>query len=154
MATEKNRRVLRRMKVKPTIVLDRSSLDKAVIDLILKCLYNNADKEALHIEKDIYEPNNIKLPLKESERIWNVMIASGWISPVIGFGNAGKIELTREGTQLMAQFGGYKEYLDAVSQSNNQQQTVILPIQIDESQDPQITPCEDEKKQKPKKGKK
>ena len=154
MAMEKNRRVLRRMKVKPTIVLDRSSLDKAIIDLILKSLYNNADKEALHIDKDIYDPNNIKLPLKESERIWEVMIASGWISPVIGFGNAGKIELTREGTQLMAQFGGYKEYLDAMSQSNNQQQTVILPIQIEENQDPQITPCEDEKKQKPKKGKK
>lgn len=154
MATEKNRRVLRRMKVKPTIVLDRSSLDKAVIDLVLKSLYNNADKEALHIDKDIYEPNGVKLPLKEIERIWDVMVASGWISPVIGFGNAGKIELTREGTQLMAQFGGYKEYLDAMSQSSNQQQTVILPIQIDESKDPQITPCEDQKKQKPKKDKK
>lgn len=142
------------MKVKPTIVLDRSMLDKAIIDLVLKSLYNNADKEALHIEKDIYEPSQIKLPIKESERIWDVMIASGWISPVIGFGNSGKIELTREGTQLMAQFGGYAEYLDAVSKSSNQQQTVILPIQVDDNNDPQITPCEDEKKQKPKKGKK
>lgn len=154
MATEKNRRVLRRMKVVPAIILDRNEIDKTVIDVVLKMLYNNAHKDVLHLENDIYVPNGIKLPLRESERIWDVMISSGWISPVIGFGNSGKVELSREGYQLMAQFGGYKEYLDAVNNSNNQQQTVILPIQIEESQDPQITPCEDKKKATPKKSKK
>jgi len=154
MATDKNRRSIRRMKVKPTIMLDRNGLDKIVIDIVLKSLYNNADKDVLHLENDIYTPNGIKLPLKESERIWDVLKLSGWVSPVIGFGNAGKIELTREGYQLMSQFGGYKEYLDALSNNNNQQQTLILPIQIEDNQDPQITPCEDKKKSPSKKEKK
>ncbi|OSZ78550.1 hypothetical protein CAP35_09960 [Chitinophagaceae bacterium IBVUCB1] len=140
------------MKVVPAPMIDRHTLDKVVIDTVLKALYNNADKDILHIEHDIYASQGLKLPLKESERLWDVMIASGWVSPVIGFGNAGKLELTREGYQLMAQYGGYHEYLAAVSAANSQQPTLILPIQVEESQDPQITP-QDNKQTKTKKKK-
>lgn len=119
------------MKVSASPVIDRNILDKAVIDTVLKVLYNNADKDALHLENEIYKPNRITLPKKEAERLWAVMIASGWVSPVIGFGNAGKLELTREGYQLMAQYGGYAEYLNAINNSQ-QQQTLILPFQVEE----------------------
>ncbi|MBS1779990.1 MAG: hypothetical protein JST70_11735 [Bacteroidetes bacterium] len=131
MATNKNQRIVKRMKVSASPVIDRNILDKAVIDTVLKVLYNNADKDALHLENEIYKPNRITLPKKEAERLWAVMIASGWVSPVIGFGNAGKLELTREGYQLMAQYGGYAEYLNAINNSQ-QQQTLILPFQVEE----------------------
>jgi len=126
------------MKVSASPVIDRNILDKAVIDTVLKVLYNNADKDALHLENEIYKPNRITLPKKEAERLWAVMIASGWVSPVIGFGNAGKLELTREGYQLMAQYGGYAEYLNAINNSQ-QQQTLILPFQVEE-QKPESAP--------------
>ncbi len=138
MATNKNQRIVKRMKVSASPVIDRNILDKAVIDTVLKVLYNNADKDALHLENEIYKPNRITLPKKEAERLWAVMIASGWVSPVIGFGNAGKLELTREGYQLMAQYGGYAEYLNAINNSQ-QQQTLILPFQVEE-QKPESSP--------------
>jgi hypothetical protein len=118
------------LKVDP---VDKVAADKNIFDMVLKQLYNNAD-DALHLENQIYAPNNVKLNNKESERIWEIMISSGWITPVIGFGNAGKVELTKTGYQLMSQFGGYSEYLTAV-QANQQPQTIILPIQIQEDID-------------------
>ena len=113
--------------------VDRMTADKNLFDIVLKQLYNNAD-DALHLENQIYAPNNIKLNNKESERVWEIMVSSGWITPIIGFGNAGKVELTKTGYQLMSQFGGYSEYLTAM-QSNQQPQTIILPIQIQDQDD-------------------
>ncbi len=145
MAQNKNQRVLRRMKVAPTPIIDVKEIDKKVIDTVLKTLYNNADIDALQIETQIYKPNNIKLAIKDAERLWEVLIASGWISPVIGFGNAGKVSLTREGYQLMAQYGSYMDYLEALN-TQKLPQTVILPLQVQEEQDPQITPPVEKKK--------
>ena len=65
------------------------------------------------------------------------MISSGWVTPVIGFGNAGKVELTKTGYQLMSQFGGYSEYLTAAAAANQQPQTIILPIQIQDDHEEQ-----------------
>jgi hypothetical protein len=124
----KTQKTLQRLKVRPAEKVDRIAADKNIFDTVLKHLYNNADI-SLHLEKQIYVPNNIKLTHKEAERLWEVMISSGWVTPIIGFGNAGKVELTKTGYQLMAQFGGYSEYLTAV-QNNNQPQTIILPIQV------------------------
>lgn len=145
MAINKNNRVLRRMRVLPTPVIDTKEIDKKVIDTVLKTLYNNSDIDAMQIEEQIYKPNNISLNAKDAERMWEVLVASGWISPVIGFGNAGKITLTREGYQLMAQFGGYLQYLEALN-SPQVPNTVILPLQIQEEQDPEITPPIEKKK--------
>ena len=145
MAINKNNRVLRRMRVLPTPVIDTKEIDKKVIDTVLKTLYNNSDIDAMQIEEQIYKPNNISLNAKDAERMWEVLVASWWISPVIGFGNAGKITLTREGYQLMAQFGGYLQYLEALN-SPQVPNTVILPLQIQEEQDPEITPPIEKKK--------
>lgn len=149
MAINKNSRVLRRMKVLPATVIDTRETDKLVIDTVLKTLYENADRDVLKIEEQIYKPNNIVLNSKDAERIWEILIASGWISPVVGFGNAGKISLTREGYQLMAQHGGYIKYLEALNSAKTPN-TVILPLQIQEEQDPEITPPIEKKKDRKK----
>lgn len=133
----KTQKTLQRMKVRPVEVIDRTAADKNIFDMVLKQLYNNADA-ALHLENQIYTPNNVKLNVKESERLWEVMISSGWVTPVIGFGNSGKVELTKVGYQLMSQFGGYSEYLTAV-QNNQQPQTIILPIQVQEDDNTETT---------------
>lgn len=138
-ANNKNNRVIRKMRTMPTQVIDPQTLDRNVIDTVLKTLYNNADIDALQIDEQIYKANNISLSKKDSERMWEVLISSGWISPVIGFGNSGKVSLTREGYKLMAQFGSYIKYLEAVS-APQQQQTIIMPIQYDDDKDPEITP--------------
>lgn len=134
--SSKNKKNFRRLKVKQPIVIDRAEMDKIVFDVVLKTLYNNADKDILNLETEIYAPANIKLPHKESERLWEVMTSSGFVSPVVGFGNSGKVELTRNGYQLMAQYGGYSEYLASVQNSAQQPQTIILPIQVQEADEP------------------
>jgi hypothetical protein len=58
-----------------------------------------------------------------------VLTSSGWVSPTIGFGKAGKLELTKAGFLMMSQFGGYSQYL--ASAQSNQPQTIILPIQVE-----------------------
>ena len=143
MANNKNRRALKRMKVRPAVlptILDQSSFDKNIIDIILNTLYNNSHTDAMHLENEIYKPNNVNLPVKETERIWEILKASGWVTPVIGFGNSGKIEMTREGYQLMAQYGSYKSYLNAL-QAPQQQQTFIVPFQLEtggETEEPEV----------------
>jgi hypothetical protein len=122
-------KAFRRLRVKTPILVDQTQMDQHIIDTVLKTLYNNSDKDTLSLENEIYKPYKIRLPLREAERLWNIMTSTGLISPVIGFGNAGRVELTRSGYQLMSQFGSYKDYL--ASLNNHQPQTVILPIQID-----------------------
>jgi hypothetical protein len=141
MANNKNRRALKRMKVRPAVlptILDQSTFDKNIIDIILNTLYNNSHTDAMHLENEIYKPNNVTLSPKETERIWEILKASGWVTPVIGFGNSGKIEMTREGYQLMAQYGSYKSYLNALQAP--QQQTFIVPFQLGtgETEEPEV----------------
>ena len=54
------------------------------------------------------------------------MLNSGLVNPVAGFGNACKLKLSRTGYQLMAQFGGYSEYMASLK-AQQQQPTIILP---------------------------
>ena len=105
---------VRQEKKTPTVkVLDHNALDTKLCDLVLHSLYDNAHKSVMNLENEIFEPNHVKLPIHESQRIWNVLMGSGWVNPCIGFGNAGKIGLSKAGYQLMVQFGGYKQFLDA-----------------------------------------
>jgi len=147
MALNKGHRTIRKMRVKASQIIDISEIDKQVIDLVLHTLYNNSDIDTMSLEEQIYKPNNISLNKKDYERLWEVLISSGWISPVVGFGNAGKISLTREGYKLMAQFGSYMKYLEAVNAPQTPS-TVILPLQVQEEQDPEITPPSEKKKNK------
>ncbi len=143
----KNRNALKRLKV-PAATANapqNSVVDADVIDVVLNTLYRNADKDILNLENDIYKPANIQLPHKEAERLWEVMISTGWITPTIGFGNSGKVGLSRAGYQLLAQFGSYKAYLASLQQ-NNQPQTIIMPFQLDN--DEEVIPPDGENKKK------
>lgn len=128
--SDKNLRAVQRLKVKTMINPNLPEDEKRIIDLVLKSLYHCTDKAGLDLQTEIYAPNKIKLNSRENNRLWSVMNSSGLISPVIGFGNSGKIELTNTGYQLMSQYGGYKEYLDSLD-NGNQPQTIILPIQVE-----------------------
>jgi hypothetical protein len=126
----KNKKQIKRIMLDPSSPAERVELDKNIFDMVLRKLYENPKNVALDLEKDIFQTSNFKLPQKESQRIWDVLTSTGWITPAIGFGKAGKIELTKAGFQLMAQFGGYSQYLASV-QSSLQPQTIIMPIQIE-----------------------
>lgn len=147
MANSKNHKVIRKMRVKPSHIIDTQESDKHVLDIVLKTLYSNADIDAMQLEEQIYKPNNIALGKKEAERMWEVLVSSGWISPVVGFGNSGKVSLTREGYKLMAQFGSYIKYIEALN-TPQAPSTVILPLQVQEEQDPDLTPPTEKKKNK------
>jgi hypothetical protein len=143
----KKKKAIKRFKVQGMIDTNTSEVDKQVFDIVLETLYNNADKDVLHLEKDIYIPNNVKLSLKHAERLWEIMLSSGWVSPVIGFGNSGKVSLTQSGYQLMAQYGGYSKYLDAQKMAQQQQpQTIILPLQVQAEETPEQEPNKEEPK--------
>lgn len=105
---------MKRMKVRPIPEIDRNEMDRNIFDVVLKYLYINADKNVLDLDNDVLSHMTIKLPAREKERVWDVLTSSGWVSPKIGFGNAGKIALTKAGFQLMSQFGSYSDYLLAV----------------------------------------
>ncbi len=124
-----NRRKSAEIVLAPSTPAERQEMDKNVIDLVLRMLFENADKNAVDLDKDVLRKARIILSQKETQRIWDVLTSSGWVSPTIGFGKAGKLELTRAGFQMMSQFGGYAQYL--ASMQNNQPQTIILPIQIE-----------------------
>lgn len=114
MKEQKGRRAMKRMKVRPIPEIDRNEMDRNIFDVVLKYLYINADKNVLDLDNDILSHMTVKLPDREKERVWDVLTSSGWVSPKIGFGNAGKITLTKAGFQLMSQFGSYTDYLQAV----------------------------------------
>lgn len=87
--------------------------DVAIVDLVLRCLYDNPEKNAMSLDEEIFKPHGITLHRKASEHVWDVLMTSGLISPLIGFGHAGKVELTKTGIQLMTQYGSYSRYLQA-----------------------------------------
>lgn len=129
--TKKNLRKIIAFKPNET---NRLELDKYIFDIVMKCLYHNSDKSELAFEADILKYAKVKLPPKEISRLWNVLASSNWVSPTVGFGRAGKLELTHAGYQLMSQFGGYKQYLDTVEESQKPQ-TIIMPFSVDEDAD-------------------
>jgi len=109
-------------------MMDRKQQDILIIDKALASLYNDGDKIIRSLQDDILKPNNINLVEKDSERIWDIMMNSGLVHAVIGFGNTGKLDLTQEGYQLMSQFGSYSGFLEERQRQMNQQnQTMAFP---------------------------
>lgn len=108
---DKQRHSLERLKVRTAATPAAINIDNAILDLVMKCLYEHPDKDVMNLEEEIYKPLNIVLPRKVSERVWESLKNSGMISPLIGFGNAGKVELTNTGMQIMSRYGSYNNYL-------------------------------------------
>lgn len=144
MAEKKRpKRSVKKQEVQATTIVDRSEIDKHVIDLVLRTLYNNADIDVLHLEDDIYKPAKVQIPHKEAERLWEVMTSTGLIKPVVGYGNSGKIELTRSGYQLMAQFGGYIAYVESLKRPEEMQ--TLEEEEHGKGDCEEVTPIEDKK---------
>lgn len=108
---DKQHHTMQRLKVKAGEAPAAINIGNAILDLVMKCLYEHPTKDQLNLEEEIYKPLNIVLPRKVSERVWDSMKDSGMINPLIGFGKAGTIELTKAGTQVMNQYGSYNNYL-------------------------------------------
>ncbi len=142
MKQNKGRKALRRLKVRPVPELNRTEMDKGIFDAVLQYLYVNADKNSLDLSNDILSHMTIPLPNREKERIWGVLTSSGWVSPKVGFGNAGKIELTKAGFQLMSQFGSYTGYLAAMQNNPAQANIINAPVSISDSNRPPEQPKE------------
>lgn len=83
-----------------------------MIDVALNALYNNGDKTTRALNDEILIPNSISLPENEVERLWDILLSTNLVNPVIGFGNAGKLTLTNSGYQMMNQYGSYSAFLD------------------------------------------
>jgi hypothetical protein len=106
-------------KEQPNRTITRQDMDRMIFDVVLGELYENADVNALPYD-GILEKYKIALPNKEKERLWEILAGSVWVNPMIGFGQAGKLELTTQGFQMMEQFGSYSNFL-ATTQPPSQQ---------------------------------
>lgn len=96
----------------------RVELDRNMMDIVTKILFEDGHKDELDLQKEVIDKANVIFPEKEVERIWNVMIGSNWVSPIVGFGKAGKLELTNAGLQMMSQYGSYKNFLQKQEEAN------------------------------------
>jgi hypothetical protein len=109
-------------------MLDKKQQDILIIDKALASLYNDGDKVIRSLQEDVLKPNKINLAEKETDRIWDIMMNSGLVHAVIGFGNTGKLDLTPEGYQLMSQFGSYSAFIqEHQRQIAQQNQTMAFP---------------------------
>lgn len=114
---------------------DRKQQDIHIIDTALRSLYNDGDKITRSLQDDILSPNQIRITEKDAARIWDIMINTGLVNAVIGFGNSGKLALTNEGYQLMSQFGSYSAFLEEKEKQNHQGQNMMFPQFIIEQTD-------------------
>ena len=72
----------------------------------------------LDFRKEILTRHKISIGDKYTERIWDILLSTGLVSPVIGFGNSGKLTLTNDGYQLMNKFGSYSAFLEAMQKDS------------------------------------
>jgi len=108
-------------------MIDKKQQDIALIDVALVALYNDGDKVTRSLNEDILRPNKIKISEKDFGRIWDIMVNTGLVNPVIGFGNGDKLNLTTDGYQLMVQFGSYRAFLEEKARQAQQGQNMMFP---------------------------
>lgn len=111
--TSKKKKIVERFRNRNTlpVFVDKKEQDVFIIDTTLKCLYNEGDKVPRSFYAEILKNSRIRIPENEAERVWDILVNTGLVNPVIGFGNSGKLTLTNEGYQLMNQFGSYSAFL-------------------------------------------
>lgn len=129
----KKRKIIHRFRTRKSAEasVDRKEQDVYLIDLVLQKLYNQGDKQTASVEEDVLKPNKIDFTDAGSERLWDVLLSTGLVHPVIGFGRAGRLSLTNDGYQLMNKFGSYKTFLDQrEQQARAGSQTVAMPQQF------------------------
>jgi hypothetical protein len=126
----KKRKIVRRFRNRNTsgASITQKEQDVYLIDLVLKKLYNEGDKETASLTEDILKPGNVQFTQSGSDRLWDILLSTGLVNPVIGFGRAGSLALTNEGYQLMNKFGSYSNFIqerEKQAQANSPQGMVI-----------------------------
>ncbi len=104
--------------------------DVFLIDTVLDSLYNKGDKKSKKLKEEILLGNRIKLNEQETERLWDILINSGLVNPLIGFGNSGKLDLSKSGYKLMHDFGSYLGFLEqqaAQQQAQANNNNLVFP---------------------------
>lgn len=95
-------------------------VEAILLNVSLQELFNHGDQRDLDFVQQILAPNNIKVPEGQPlEAFWDIVNNSGFIKAKIGFGNQGRVALTKEGYQLMAKYGSYFEYLKEQEEAKN-----------------------------------
>ncbi len=84
-----------------------------IMDKVISTLYNHMDRNGMHFERELLAPKKIKLAPKDADRLWDVLLSTGLVTSIIGFGNEGKLAITPAGIQMITRFGAYKNYLDS-----------------------------------------
>lgn len=126
----KKRKIVRRFRNRNTsgASITQKEQDVYLIDMVLKKLYNEGDKETASLTEDILKPGHVRFTQSGSDRLWDILLSTGLVNPVIGFGRAGSLALTNEGYQLMNKFGSYSNFIqerEKQAQASNQQGMVI-----------------------------
>jgi hypothetical protein len=86
-----------------------------LLEYILKVLYNNLDKNEMHLEREILLPTQIQLTEKESEHIREILINTNLVKNSVGFGKNGFVYLTAAGIQVMKQHKTYHNFQKATN---------------------------------------
>lgn len=100
--------------------LSQDQIDIEITDLVLKKLFNNGEKRPASLKDDILIPNKINYNADQLDRLWDVLMNTGLVSAVIGFGRHGRLELTSQGYQLMEQFGSYSNFIKKQMEAKKQ----------------------------------
>lgn len=109
----KKQKIVRRFRKRCTTgaKVSQKEIDIQMTDIVLHKLYNNGDKKTASLKDDILIPNKIQFTEEGVERLWDILISTGLMSAVIGFGRSGRLSITNQGYQLMNQFGSYRNFL-------------------------------------------
>lgn len=124
--SEKNKKSLQRFKKraerkKDDVVQHVALQDEVIVDLVLQRLFNHGNKQTASLIEDIFTPLNILFTEAGFNRIWDVLISTNLVAPVIGFGKQGRLSITKEGFQLMNQFGSYTNFIQLREAAQQQQ---------------------------------
>jgi hypothetical protein len=114
----------------PKVQLTQKDVTNILLDIAMKSLYNEGDKVELKLVEDILRPNKIEFSSEQSlESYWDILTNSGFIKPSIGFGNSGKISLSKTGFDIMSNYGSYMEFLKAKNNIPSPNPSINLTIQ-------------------------
>jgi len=133
--TAKKQTSIQRLRSRSAPMPAQREQDIKVIDTTVKALYNDGDRMPLDFRKEILNRHKINIGDRYTERIWDILLSTGLVSPVIGFGNSGKLTLTNDGYQLMNKFGSYSAFLEAMQKEQQVQQGIQLPQFIIQTED-------------------
>lgn len=91
--------------------------DNDVIDFVTKVLFSDTSRE-FSLTDDILSMSKLKYTPQDEDRIWKLLLNTRMVEQSIGFGKAGKIQLSTEGMLVMNKFGSYMEYFNQQSISH------------------------------------